>query len=508
MAKSGGGVNQLLLEKGEKIGLGIATGVGALFLILGIISATNRPQDPVAFSKSIDTKAAELNRVMAGKEATIDPVPDRIKEKVTDSPVQAIAARHGIFDPTAPPDWRRTAPFVMSLTEGQADYIGIKLLANDIVLERNNETQEITKMKVGVVSAKDPKADKPEGAGKFIQDVQKRLKGRIPPKRKNNPGGFGGFPGGGGGFGEGGPGEGGPGFGGGGPGFGGGGPGFGGGGPGLPGGAGGMRGFPGGGMGGFPGGGMGGFPGGPGGPGGFGRGGGGPGLGGPGFPGEGGAGKQGGGGMYGGEMGGFGMNQGGMRYEIQYIEGENDEEIEKQLNGRRLAITIKPQKMAVLQAAFPYKAQLERYVIALRKQNGLKELLAQPDDLPVFNGVDVQRRAYRPNGVPLEDWQSLDLAGDSQELRAVTLAYKEETPDLRRVMLHEDHLLVMPLPEEVPGAAKYPEMKLKSLKESIEKMKKQDYKATNLPAPKTKYGGGGNPFKRETGATGGFYNFG
>src|SRR5262249_60406737 len=81
--------------------------------------------------------------------------------------------------------------------------------------------------------------------------------------------------------------------------------------------------------------------------------------------------------------------------EINYIEGKDDDDIEKQLNGRRLAITIRPQKMVVLQASFPYRHQLELFRKALRYQR-VEDLYTHPDDMPVFYGVDVQRPVARP----------------------------------------------------------------------------------------------------------------
>ncbi|MBO0700363.1 MAG: hypothetical protein J2P46_18340, partial [Zavarzinella sp.] len=238
-----------------------------------------------------------------------------------------------------------------------------------------------------------------------------------------------------------------------------------------------------------------------------------PGMGFPGAPGMGFGGGYGGG--YGGGMGDMygGSQSAGQRFAVEYIEGANDEEIEAKLKGRRLAITIKPQRMAVIQAAFPYRAQLEKFRVALRYKD-LKELYQHPEDMPVFNGVDLQRRAYRPrNGGrdldQLEDWQSIDLVGNSQDLRAVTLVFKEEQPaDLQRVMLHEDHMLVMPLPQEMPGAGKYPELRLPKLKEAMEKQKKLDPKSQVTAPPKTRFMGGENPFKRETGASSNLYNLG
>jgi hypothetical protein len=193
---------------------------------------------------------------------------------------------------------------------------------------------------------------------------------------------------------------------------------------------------------------------------------------------------------------GLGGESPGNRMEVQYIFGTTDEEIDKKMDGRRMAITIRPQRMAVLQASFPYAAQLEQYRRALRYKD-VKELYTVPDDMPVFMGVDVQRRTYRPRGGSLElleDWTSIDLATNSQDLRAVALGYKEDPPELQRVMLHEDHLLVMPLPHELAG--KYPEPDLPTIKQAIAKSKLADPKATAGPPPASKYKGEGNPFKR------------
>jgi hypothetical protein len=205
-----------------------------------------------------------------------------------------------------------------------------------------------------------------------------------------------------------------------------------------------------------------------------------------------------------------GAQSAGNRFEVQYVEGENDDEIEKKMEGHRLAITLHPQRMNVLQGSFPYREQLVKYQAALRYAK-LDELYAHPDDMPVFNGVDVQRRLYRPKSIGssepgelVEDWTSIDLAANSQDLRAVKLYYNDDSADLKRVELHEDHMLVMPLPHEIAG--KYPDLRLKTLKASIEKMKKQDAKADSLPAPKSKFKGEGNPFKRDEAPNSNLYN--
>jgi hypothetical protein len=461
MASASAGKN-FLLEKGEKIGLGIAAGLGVLFIALGLMSLGDR-QDASVFANEVDGKATGLNNKMASKDAKIDEVPKGLVMAADKAPVPLLPTSRQYYDPTIPPDGLRITPIVLSVVEGQADIAVLKILANDFVLERDQSTGEVTKVTVGVVAAKDD--SKMEGGSKFYDQIKNKFKNQRQPKQRPPGSGLGGPPGfpGGGGMGGGPP-----------PGPGGGG--MGGGPPPGPGG-----------------GGMGGPP-----PiGGGGRGGaGGPG---PGMPGGGFS-----GGMYNGSD-----TAGHRNEEVQYIEGVDDEDIESKLKGRRLAITIKPQRMNVLQASFPYAAQLVKFQQALRFAK-VEDILAHPEDLPTFNGVDLQRRLYKQMGKGsselemVEDWTSLDLATNSQDLRAVKLFYNEDSNDLKRVMLHEDHMLVMPLPHEIAG--KYPEMKLKTLKDSIDKMKKQDAKAPTIPAPSNKFKGEGNPFKRDGSPDANMYN--
>src|SRR5262245_10671847 len=350
MAKSGG--KDLLMEKGEKIGLGIATVLGVLFLGFGVMAMFNRPQNPDDFSKAVDGKAASLTTAMNGQATQIDPVPAPLARPIVLNQVVVEPGKNELFDPTQPPDSRRISPTVLPVVEAQADIAVLKVLANDFVLERN-EQGEVTKVRVGVVTARTD--DKVEGGGQFLKDVKGRFKGKIP--RKQQPPGFGGGgmpgpgldPSGGGNRG----GSGGP-------------------GPGFPG-PGGVPGFPGGGGGAMGYGGSsspaGGFGGGMPGPGGFTGGMPGPGSGfgsGAGFPGAGG--MRGGSGAMPGFPGGdmFGGSQSaGQRFAVEYIEGENDEEIERKLNGRRLAITIKPQRMTVIQASIQFRGQMTKFRIAL-----------------------------------------------------------------------------------------------------------------------------------------------
>ena len=83
----------------------------------------------------------------------------------------------GAFDPTTPPDGRRIAPVILPVVEGQLDIAVIKVLANDIVLYRDEASQEVTKIRVGVISAKDD--SKIEGAGKFLKDIKAFLENLV-----------------------------------------------------------------------------------------------------------------------------------------------------------------------------------------------------------------------------------------------------------------------------------------------------------------------------------------
>ena len=144
---------------------------------------------------------------------------------------------------------------------------------------------------------------------------------------------------------------------------------------------------------------------------------------------------------------------------VEYIEGADDEDIEKKLNGRGWP---SPSTRRRWSSSRPRSRTGPSWRSSARPcgTRRSRSCTPSPDDMPVFNGVDLQRRTFNARGEEIEGWQSIDLATNSQELRAVKLYYNEDPADLKRVELHEDHMLVMPLPHEIAG--KYPEMKLKT----------------------------------------------
>jgi hypothetical protein len=85
----------------------------------------------------------------------------------------------------------------------------------------------------------------------------------------------------------------------------------------------------------------------------------------------------------------------------------------------RFAEKVVPLRQAILCAAFPYRKQVEEFQRKLRLPTpgavlgeASEEQDADGTVLPAFRflGVDVQRRTISPDGKPLDNWQTLDLA--------------------------------------------------------------------------------------------------
>ncbi len=418
------GAKDFLIEKGERVGLGAAGVAGGALLVMGVLSIFSRDQNPAEFAKQIDTKAQSVVAQINAPATKIEDIQGKLTEEVKNTQVTLQPLTQQIFDPNPQPDGKRAAPTVLRIMEGSADLGIVKIAANDIVITEENGRTKIT---VGVISSRDPK-EKNTGSGKIVADLKKKYEESDPKKRFRLPPAA--APGVTPGAAPGGP-------------------------PGAAPGPGGMArpaGFPGGGpppaAGGPPPGGM---------------------M----TPGAGSA------------PGGANAVTAGKRDLVEYIDGTSDEDLETKMKGRRLAITIAPQRMTVLQAAFPYRAELENYARAL-KFASLAELYSRPDEMPVFNGVEVQRKTLKPNGLLIEDWTPLPFVENSQPLRAVKLVDKEESADLSWVTLPEENQLVMPLPQEVTG--KYPEMKLATIQAAIKKLKDSNVRP-NIPAPPSKLSG-------------------
>jgi hypothetical protein len=226
-------------------------------------------------------------------------------------------------------------------------------------------------------------------------------------------------------------------------------------------------------MGGFPGGMPGGMPGmGMGMPGGGGRPGGGPGggMGMPGMPGS---------------MGMPGMPGGGQQANTpvgpRTETGIEFVEVKKLGQNHKPAEFIQPVRMVVISASFPYRKQLEEYQKALRYQS-LNELAANPSDMPVFKGFNVERQVRDVDGKVRQAWTPFDWQAAYKQLifDKKVLDNEPEDPKIQDspVVPPDNQHLCMPLPKLAPGR-KYPPLTMNSILDTADKLKKSDAPSSN-----------------------------
>ena len=268
---------------------------------------------------------------------------------------------------------------------------------------------------------------------------------------------------------------------------------------GMPGGMGGMGGF--GGMGGMGGagvgvscGGMG--MGGPGAPPGSPPGGGGMGAGGIGMGGAG-AGKGGfGGGGLGGMLGNTpGQRQPGTALRTEYID------IDK-VTDQILAQEIRPVRLVVINGSFPYRKELEEFRSKLRKHSltELMDLIGTGDATFAFQGFEVQRRIYGPDGKVKVDWHdhTKEMIEAINAIKTLAVDFEADDPKLKEYGILNAGL-VAPLPMLAPERnTRYPTLDIKGLEESISNLNKQMKPDSKRPASdlarKLKGKGVFNPF--------------
>ncbi len=172
----------------------------------------------------------------------------------------------------------------------------------------------------------------------------------------------------------------------------------------------------------------------------------------------------------GGEGGGFPGGEAASEFKrvgIEYVSVRND----KDLEGKTPVRTIYPQRMIVLNASFPYKLQLDRVREALRLST-VNEVYSSVENVPVFTGVNVQRRVLAVDGkTVLVDWSTLPYEEEfRKQLFKRSNRAEAENPDLNLVKLDPTNGLWMWLPGLMPGNT-YPELKLPSLLATIKKFK-------------------------------------
>jgi hypothetical protein len=404
----------LLLEKGEKLGIYAAAGLMVLLIVFAAYSAMDAksPDDTV---KGFKDSVQNIDTAIKNPNPQLPDVPDWAKGQYTVDLVDGRAhpTPYPLFDPIAQPDNKRQNPRVLPVVEFQTDFFAPKVLAIDItddgrvgVLEfRSNRNQQA------------PNLDqwRQQFQGKQLKNIPK---GKSPPPQPTGGPGFappgaamppsGGFgPPPGAGFGP-------P-----------------GGGSGYPGGSGSMP--PGAAMGDgegrmFPPGGM-------------------PGMGG-----------------YGG-YGGYGaqFDTNAQRGEVRYVSLDD----EQAFKGKSLALSIFPRRMVVIEAAFPYKEQLDEIRRALRL-NSIADVFQTDGATPLFKGIDLERRMILPNGKAME-WQPLDYLQNYAPVYKRMVAEHPDAEDLNYVKMHYAHKLWMAYPEALQTT--YPEVRMKTITDTIQKQK-------------------------------------
>lgn len=162
----------------------------------------------------------------------------------------------------------------------------------------------------------------------------------------------------------------------------------------------------------------------------------------------------------------------------------------------KLAITMYPARTVVVSASFPFKAQLEAYRRALRLPT-LKDLLSEKekDSVPVFLGINVQRRVVKPNTQMKEEegWEDLDTTKDGMQwanyrwlMQRAVEPEVEDNDQAKAVILNKS--MVMPRPKLGKDTDTYPPVKLKNISTTLAEYSKA--------AAKGKPSLGASPFNR------------
>jgi serine/threonine protein kinase len=150
----------------------------------------------------------------------------------------------------------------------------------------------------------------------------------------------------------------------------------------------------------------------------------------------------------------------GPRMGIQYLPLDPEK-----LQGHRFALTIYPRRLVVVQAALPYKAQVEEIQKALRLQGRNDVFAVYPGEtVPQYRGFVVQRQTLAPNGKEIEPWADLDINQSYREIFRRRYQFDED-PRNNYVLLPSGHRLAMPLP--VLLGQKYADLRMPALQEAI-----------------------------------------
>ena len=139
----------------------------------------------------------------------------------------------------------------------------------------------------------------------------------------------------------------------------------------------------------------------------------------------------------------------------------------QKLEGKRLAITIYPQRMVILNAAFPYKEQMVEIARSLRLEKVADIFTEAP---PRFHGFVVERRIVMRDGKPGK-WQSVPVEESYKKTIYPRSLGDHDDAELRYVIAPPEHALTMLLPDLSPLNGRYPDVRLPSILRAIQKLR-------------------------------------
>ena len=171
------------------------------------------------------------------------------------------------------------------------------------------------------------------------------------------------------------------------------------------------------------------------------------------------------------------------------------------------AFIIYPRRTIVVHAVFPLKAQLEVIRRALRLKTvdeASSQTVTPPSPSgPTFDGFEVERRVTAPNGRVFE-FSTYDHVG-----QYVNTIYNRKTADQPddgyiRYFLRYEQKMAIPLPAVADGQAVYPEIRMESIRATVEKLKLAQKPVITENEQISKFKGETtNPFMPQVGTAGG-----
>jgi hypothetical protein len=181
MAKKGN-FKELLMKKGEKLGLIAAVGVFILFLLIGV-SSMSGAVNPVQQKQKIDQAASGVQRSVEDATTKAAPLPnDAVKPmtELTQVSATAFPNQNATFEPVNKPSSLRDNPLVKSPIESQVNYFAGSYKGYDRQFSVNNAGE--LSVRVGVLKVQTKQEFKwEEIQNRFTKPKTSGKGGRTPP---------------------------------------------------------------------------------------------------------------------------------------------------------------------------------------------------------------------------------------------------------------------------------------------------------------------------------------